>query len=388
MHRERAAADRASLDLRNALMAAAGDHIDRVLGNAEYPLSEAIGERLDINSTVEGSGRGPLIPLIDSNALSQPLTPDGPPLLRDREAILAIARYRVLPFRLLADLCFADRHASVVTRRMQALHDLGFVTTWQERLSRGGHPRYALLTQKGLTWAMQELAAETVGKPHEQLVRFMLGSRQKKPLILAPNTAPPFLAHQVETNMLATALSRATTHGITWASTWHRPFPNEIRDVAMPQPDAVIVATVEGAPHLIFLEHDRNQESPASFAERKTRRYQLLLDLGLTRELLGFDTFTVLVTVLDPKDHRPLRRIRALQEVSAAAPMFRFTLAGWAHAFSGANHWMTPQTPIASDSHKPGAHGELVGPFHTESPSWATPIDGSSLGRPAADSSP
>jgi hypothetical protein len=353
---------------------AAGSHIDREQRGMDEALVDAIAELPTINPTVDTANAHGLSTSIDSSVRAMrdrahvALSGGGPRLARDRQAVLTIARYRIVPFRLLGELVFPGLHASVLTRRIQALGELGFVQTWEERLTRGGRPRYALLTAKGLAWAHAELAAASHGTPHAQLVRFMLGSRAKRPLTLSPNTAPPFLTHQNETNTLVAGLARNPELGITWASTWHRPFPNEIRGVALPQPDAVLVATTSSTPHLVFLEHDRNQESQASFAARKTQRYQLLLDLGLARELLGFETFTVWVTVLDPNNRRPLDRVRALREVSAAAPMFRFTLAGWAHAFAG-KHWLACETRLQTDSRRPDDH-ELVGPFHTDSPSW------------------
>lgn len=350
------------LDLRTRMAEAfAGSSIDREELETESPLPDAIEELLDSNPRVDRERPGLLISPFDSNKPAS--AADGPPLPRDREVLLEIARYRIVPFAHLKAFVFSNRHGSVLTRRMQALEEAGYLTVWEERLSRGGHPRYALLTQQGLSWAIEELRASTLGQPHEQLVRFMLGTRPRKPLVLAPNTAPPFLPHQIETNRIAASFARAAGLGITWASTWHRPFPNEVRGVAMPQPDGVLVALIRGQPHLLFLEHDRSQESPGSFAERKTKRYQLLVDLGLARELLGFDTFTVLVTVVDPVNQRPFDRIRALQDVSAAAPMMRFTLAGWAQAHPEAAQWFTPETPIETSSTRPEDHAGLVGPF-------------------------
>jgi len=349
------------LDLRARMAEAfAGSSIDREERETEPPLPDALEELLDSNPTVDRERPGLLIPPFDSN---KPASPDGPPLPRDREVLLEIARYRIVSFAHLKAFVFSNRHGSVLTRRMQALEQAGYLTVWEERLSRGGHPRYALLTQRGLSWAIEELRSGAAGRTHEQLVRFMLGTRPRKPLVLAPNTAPPFLPHQIETNRIAASFASAAGLGIRWASTWHRPFPNEVRGVAMPQPDGVLVALIGGQPHLLFLEHDRSQESPGSFAERKTQRYQLLVDLGLARELLGFDTFTVLVTVVDPVSQRPFDRIRALQDVSAAAPMMRFTLAGWAQAHPGAAQWFTPETPIETSSTRPEDHAGLVGPF-------------------------
>jgi hypothetical protein len=246
---------------------------------------------------------------------------------------------------------------------MQALERAGFITTWDEYLARGGHPRFALLTPKGLTWAMEALRASAVGCPHAQLVGFMLRAPTRRPLMLAPHTAPPFLPHQVETNRLAATFARTPALGITWASAWHRPFPNEICGVALPQPDAVLVQASSDGPRLLFVEHDRSQESAGSFAERKTQRYQLLLDLGLARELLGFESFTVLVTVVDPMSRRLFDRIRALQEVSIAASMMRFAPAGWAYAAPTAAVWFTPETPVRTSSLRPENHAGLVSPF-------------------------
>jgi protein involved in plasmid replication-relaxation len=349
------------LDLRTRMAEAfAGSTIDREQVETELPLPDAIEELLDSNPTVDSERAELLIAPFD---IKNPLSSSGPTLLRDQEVLVEIARYRILSFSHLRELIFSNRHGSVLTRRMQALEEAGYLSVWEERLSKGGHPRYALLTQQGLDWAIEALRAIAAGQAHEQLVHLMLGARPKKPLVLAPNTAPPFLPHQVETNRIAASFARAPSLGISWASTWHRPFPNEVRGVAMPQPDAVLVAIAGGQPHLLFLEHDRNQESPGSFAERKTQRYQLLLDLGLAPELLGFDTFTVLVTVVDPVHQRPFDRIRALQEVSAAAPIMRFTLAEWAETRPEAAVWFTPETRIETASLRPDDHAGLVSLF-------------------------
>ncbi len=356
-----------SLDLREIVNAAfAASSIDRGDSNYTAPLPEAVDEVLALNPTVEGAGSQFLIPPVDINnpatlARSTPsLPPDGPVLQRDRDVLLEIARYRLVPFAHLKEFIFPNRHGSVLTRRTQTLERTGFITIWEDYLARGGHPRFALLTQQGRNWAIETLRADSVGQPHEKLVTFMLGTRTRKPLTLAPHSAPPFLPHQLETNRLAATFARAPELGVIWASTWHRPFPNEVRGVAMPQPDAVLVGIAGGQPQLFFLEHDRSQESPGSFAERKTKRYQLLLDLGLVRELLGFESFTVLVTVIDPVNHRPFDRIRALQEVSIAAPMMHFTLAGWAHSAPQAAVWFAPETLIRTTSLKPRDHVGLV----------------------------
>lgn len=356
------------LDLRDRVtQALAGGSIDREECAPSEPLADAADAALAINPALDGETGGFVIAPVDSNDLrrfsTSPVLADGPRLARDRAAVLEIARYRVVSFAHLREFIFVGTHASVLTRRMLALKAAGFLTTWDERLPIGGHPRYALLTERGLRWATQALCTGASGQADEQLVRFMLRSRLRKPLVLAPHTAPPFLPHQNETNRLAAVLARRPALAAVWSSTWHRPFPNEVRGVAMPQPDAVLVTTIGGAPQLVFVEHDRTQESPGSFAERKTTRYQLLLDLGLARECLGFDTFTVLVTVTDPTRQRPLDRIRALQEVSRGAPFMRFTVAEWAVREPEAAIWFTPETPIQSGAMIAHDHGGLVAAF-------------------------
>lgn len=362
------------LDLRERVTRAlAGGSIDREEDESAEPLADAVDAVVDINSGFDGKTSEFLIPPVDTNDPPRdldipPSLEGGPRLVRDRAALLEIARYRVLSFTHLREFVFGSTHPSVLTRRMLALKAAGFLTTWEERLPRGGHPHYALLTEKGLRWAMEALRTSAAGQAHEQLVRFMLGGRPRTPLLLAPNTAPPFLTHQNETNRIAATLARRPALSVVWSSAWHRPFPNEARGVAMPQPDAVLVATVGGAPQLVFVEHDRAQESPGSFAERKTTRYQLVLDLGLSRELLGFDTFTVLVTVTDPTHGRAVDRIRALQEVSRGAAMMRFTVAEWAAHEPEAPIWFTPDTPVQSASTILQDHRELAALFSNLAP--------------------
>jgi len=316
------------LDLRERVVQGLeGTSIDREQDDGLDALVDVVDALTAINSTVDRESDRFLMPPVDINnthRLGASTAYEGPRLVRDRTVVLEVARYRLVSFTHLREFIFAGAHAAVVTRRMRALRSAGFLATWEERLPVGGHPHYALLTDKGMRWAMDALRSGSSGLAHEQLVLFMLRSRPRKPLALVPNTAPPFLPHQNETNRIVATLARRPALGIVWSSTWHRPFPNEVRGVPMPQPDGVLVATVGGVPQLVFVEHDRAKESPGSFAERKTRRYQLLLDLGLARELFGFDSFTVLVTVTDPAERQPFDRIRALQEVSIGTATMRF----------------------------------------------------------------
>jgi hypothetical protein len=356
---------------------------------------EAIPERVAINPTVDTETGGGLIPS-DETPPPQPtrqlagtheLVPGGPTLLRDRIALLEIVRYRLLSFRQLQGQVFTHLHKSVLTRRMQALKQAGFITSWEERLTVGGHPRYALPTRIGLEWALGELKAETNGFPHARLVRLMIGETGKRPLELAPRTAPPFLPHQDETNRVVAALEAQPDLGVTWASTWHRPFPNAIDDLRMPQPDAVLVATRDGKPHLVFLEHDRGQEAPASFARKKAERYYELSLYRIAQELFGFDDFTVWVTVNDVANGNPLQRIRTLQAVSRNARMTRFTLAGWIPAHGHQRPiWFTPTTAVVASEHRPDAHPSLTGAFAAPSDAALDAIAHDTLRRARAGS--
>ena len=352
------------LDLREHVAAAlAGSSIDRETLDGAPSLVDGLDELSSITAGVDSKSPGSLIVPRAINNPSRIPAIDHPRLRRDQEILLEVARYRVVSFAHLRRFLFADRTPAVLTRRMQALKQGRFITTWEERLPRGGHPHYALLTERGLQWALRTLGAQAAGHAHERLVRFMLRARARKPLFLPPNSAPPFLPHQTETNFLAALLRATPDLGITWASTWHRPFPNQLHELPMPQPDAVLVAVIDGRPQLVFLEHDRGQEAPASFAARKTMRYQLLLDRGLAPELFGFERFTVLVTITDPARNRPLERLRALQDVSAAASMMRFSLASWVIANPEAAVWFGPQTPVGSTALEVERHAGLLPPF-------------------------
>ncbi|HKR63650.1 MAG TPA: replication-relaxation family protein [Thermoanaerobaculia bacterium] len=346
--------------------------IDRVPAPTSEAHPDAIENPVDGNARVDGDRGTPLRGPVETpppQLARQPtgsheLVAGGPRLLRDRFTLLEITRYRVVSFRQLQAQVFGNLHKAVLTRRVQALKVAGFLSTWEDRLVLGGRPCFALPTKDGLTWALDELKAETAGTPHAKLVQTMIGETAKRPLMLAPRTAPPFLPHQDETNRVVAALEAIPELGITWASTWHRPFPNAVRHVAMPQPDAVLVATHDGVPHLVFLEHDRGQEAPASFAQKKAKRYASLALFGFTQELFGFTHFTVWVTVNDVANGKPLQRIRALQAVSENARMMRFTLAGWIPAYAHERPvWFTPGMKITNNERRPDVHPNLVDAF-------------------------
>lgn len=289
-----------------------------------------------------------------------------PPTDRDAAILEALARLRLLSYPQLRRAFFPGRSLEAVGQRVRTLERAGWVTVFEHRTPRGGHPRYVLPTRRGLGFGLGAIRAELEAAPHHaRLVARMLPAGRKAALELGEGTQPAFLAHQRECNHLALTLSLAGPAPVRWASTWDRPFPPRVGDVAMPQPDGVLVLEGMGAPRLVFLEHDRGQESLAHFAAAKVERYaELAVRPELCEELLGFPTFAVWVTVLDARFRRPLRRLRALSDVArraGAEDLLSFTLAGWANDAPRERIWFARGTLPETDSVAQRDHaGELT----------------------------
>jgi hypothetical protein len=187
-----------------------------------------------------------------------------------------------------------------------------------DRLTDGGHPIYAFPTLKTMRWARKQFLTESAGTAHELLVKTMLPNVASTFYTPEPRTAPAFLRHQELTNDLAAAIEQDPRNGIQWLSTWSRPFPHALHGLALPQPDLVFVANVNGAPQLFFGEFDRNSnESVMHFAERKAKRARALSWSSVLPELTGFRAFRMLIVVADKKD--PIGRIRKLMEATTKA---------------------------------------------------------------------
>jgi hypothetical protein len=250
---------------------------------------------------------------------------DGPRLRRDRLLVLHAVRCRLLSYTQLHGLVFSGKHRAVVGRRILALEKEGWLRTWEERVPRGGHPRYALPTKKALLWARHVFLQESAETPHARLAATMLRDSSPIPLELQEGVIPKQLAHQCETNDIVLSLIESTLP-VSWATSWHRPFPNEVEHLALPQPDAVIVM----GERLVFIEHDRGHEALESFRRAKAERYAALHERrDILEALTGFRAFDVVVTIHAPA---PLERLRALQEVvrtTHGASMLRFTLDQW-----------------------------------------------------------
>jgi len=255
----------------------------------------------------------------------------GPERPRDESMLLHAVQFRLASFRQLHDVVFADQHFSTVGRRAEVLVKLGLATVWEDRLPIGGHPRYLIPTERGIVWAQRELAARVQELPQAVLVRQMLHGASRKPLHIAPGTAPLWLPHQRETNALVARFLGAPTLRVRWASTWHRPFPNAVDGLAMPQPDFVLVLERGDAATLVFGEHDRGHEPVAAFKRAKAERYAALARFpDLLARLTGFGAFEVWTTV---EDAQPVDRIGELLDAARktyGAPLMRFTPAQWA----------------------------------------------------------
>ena len=160
------------------------------------------------------------------------------------------------------------------------------------------------------------------------LIERMLPERGRRSLTLKAGTVPAFLAHQRECNDLA--ISLAGNPATRWVSSWDRPFTPSIGGVAMPQPDLVLVRSVRGSEELVFVEHDRGNESRAHFEHAKISRYAQLARLPqFCEDVLGFRSFRVAVSVVDAQKSRPEDRQHEIERwVDAAGASRLFTVAG------------------------------------------------------------
>lgn len=289
--------------------------------------------------------------------------PGGPARPLDREMLLRAVTLRIPSFRQLHSLVLPGQHFSGVGRRAAALQKLGLATVWEDRLPQGGHPRYLVPTAAGIAWAHAELVARVASTPHARLVQHMLAGASRSPLRLAPSTAPAWFPHQRATNELATRFALAAPLDVTWASAWHRPLPNAIDGLPLPQPDFVLVRRQGDASSLIFGEVDRGHEPLATFARVKSERYAgLAASPDLLERLTGFRSFEVWVVV---ESAQPLERLSALLAATRrtyGASMMRFTLSPWAlDAPTGAIWFDVEHAPAHTSLHRL-EHANLVAP--------------------------
>jgi hypothetical protein len=266
---------------------------------------------------------------------------------RDREAVRALVQLRVLTYNQLRALSYPSAHPSVTRRRVQQLVREGVLTVWESPARSGGHTRYALPTTSAVRAISAALVRETAAEPFAPLIRLMLPQTAKRALRLSGRTRPNWLAHQMEINTLVLRL-RETTR-LRWMSSWDCPFPSRLASFDLPQPDYVVIEEHAEGPRLVLGEHDRGSEPVERFVARKVLLYAALAAFpDACEHHFGVRAFTVRISVTDPVHGAPMRRLRDLLEATRraggaeVANLFRFTLAGWLHAF--------PHEPIWFDS--------------------------------------
>lgn len=314
-------------------------------------IDPSLTEPADTNDThIVHRSRDLAAPLPDAAAAAATRTPtcatfaagrvrargSGPSLPRDRAVLIRLARHRLLTLTQLHILTFAGLHRSRVSRRVSALARSGWVTTWDDPRGVGGRVRYVVPTVAGLRWALRRIDEMTRTSTYARLVSTMLRRDGRRPLPLVRSVAPAWLGHLAEVNNVLMEM-QGTDSTIVWASSWNRPLPNTSHELALPQPDGVVVRRADdGVVDLLFVEHDRGGESVRHFRARKVDRYRHLAQRpGLLLELLGVRTFRVLVTVNAGGPDLNARRIVELQTCATAGlagGLFTILPADSAHA--------------------------------------------------------
>lgn len=266
----------------------------------------------------------------------------GPDLPRDRAVLIRLARHRVLSLAQVQKLVFPGLHRTRVSRRLSALQRSGWLNLWVQPVERGGRPRFVVPTVRGLRWAMARIEAEASVYPYWPLITTMPRRDGRQRLPLAPGVTPPWLAHLREVNDVLVALMADTSLAVPWASSWTRPFPDLRREVALPQPDAIVVLQApDSSIELVFLEHDRGGESLKHFRSHKVERYrQLAQRPELLAELTGYRAFKVLVTV---RTGDPTTTQKRLDELEHCA---RSRLASQLFTFLAAEQGLPPSSAL------------------------------------------
>lgn len=269
---------------------------------------------------------------------------------RDIAVIRHLVLLRVLTYDQIHRLAFAPSDPSITRRRIRHLARSGWLSTWEAPSLHGGHARYAHPSASAIRAILPRLAADA---PWAPLIKRMVPRSHRRPLTLEGN-APKWLAHQREVNHLVTSIVTNPDRRILWASSWDCPFPSRVSMFTLPQPDYVLVEEVDGAPRLIFGEHDRGHEPVDRFIARKIALYGALAEFPeVCEQQFGIATFRVDVTVIDPLRRAPIARLRSLLDAAKSSmrpDIFQFTLGGWLFAYPDAPVWFDAAHSPARDS--------------------------------------
>lgn len=266
---------------------------------------------------------------------------------RDRGMLRRLIQLRLLTYSQIRSVSYGNAHPSVTRRRVNQLVGAGVLSTWERPSRSGGHTRYAMPTPSTLRAITADLARSAEREPFAPLIRLMIPQTTRRAVRLSGATAPNWLAHQAEVNTLVLVLNVARP--LRWMSSWDCPFPSKLASFVLPQPDYVLVEAHDDGPRLVFGEHDRGSEPLDRFIARKVLLYAALAAFPEACEHhFGLPTFSVRVTVTDPTHRAPMRRLIELLAAtrraggSEVAEFFRFTLAGWLHAYPCEPIWFAP----------------------------------------------
>jgi hypothetical protein len=224
---------------------------------------------------------------------------EGPRLARDQAVLLRIADLKYLTTEQLHRSLFRTTDITVARRCVRRLAREQWVELWQPPAILGSSPKVAIPTRRALRFALEVKRGLARGSELEQLASTLIPTTTRAPVQRRPDAAPPFFAHQREVNDILLAIDRLRVP-ILWSTSWDRPLPPTLglRGFKPPQPDAIVVVRYpDGAPTLLFIEHDRGTQHGPAFTSGKGRYAGLALRPELLIDAFGITRFRVLVTV-------------------------------------------------------------------------------------------
>ncbi len=281
------------------------------------------------------------------------------PKIREHSILGALTCVRLLTYDQLYDLLFSDLSRKRMRKWIARLAAEKAVTRWHGPPLNGWRgAEYLLPTQETVTRIASEIRVMAGDLPYEGLVRLML-PRRLRALNLDEGAQPDWLQHQTEVNAIVGRIVLSARDPV-WFSTWPTPFPKEEGTVTYPQPDYVLVERdTDGAFTIVFGEHDRGTGPVDRFVARKIQLYDEIASLpGVAEQLFGIARFRVDTSVMDFK-HPPMERVNAYLEAATHTQhpeIFRFTLAGWLHAYPDRAVWFTTTARPTTDAAGMGAH--------------------------------
>lgn len=263
------------------------------------------------------------------------------PGLRMRESSLVYltVMLRLVGYDQLRRLLFPHQNAAAVRKAARSLEEEGWLQRWNAPMPGVGRLGHVHPTTKALNAVLDTIPPIVAREPWSKVVHLMLPRSGRRALDLSAR--PKWFAHQREVNQIATSLMCGGR--VLWISTWDSPFPMaRSGESELPQPDYILVEHGQYGPTLVFGEHDRGNEPLDRFIDRKLRAYVRLA--AVAEQTLGLPAFRVDVSVCDVRTRMPIARVRQLISATrdyGAVDLFRFTLAGWLHAYPTEEIWFS-----------------------------------------------